>query len=608
MARVPKGSLPLRVLAIGFLVFAVPLMVYFALLYRADYERDRERVLLGLQELGRGRADLFAAANLGCVRATRVIQDLAEQDWDNLSNILNGVVKGSDLTFAFYVSIEEKGYIQTAPDDPETLGEDYSGYRSLQIALEQGQVSVLALSGVRLEKLLYVVKLVSGSEGPKGFIVVARDISALLETLLSSPDLGFTVHSSILTPGSAVFASGDPDLNLQVIAADEPGLDLQVEPLAGVEGAYTLEWEGEDQIAIETPIEGTDFSFLVTATEADVFAYQTKRLLHAIVIFFALIAIGGGIALYLTQKMAVPLRNLTGVMHAVSQGDLSARFEKKPMGFEINRLGVILNETLESLSRHMASANAERVKRETLQKELDIGQEIQRSILPHTKPTFPGLDIGARYLPSKQVGGDFYDVFVKPSNGQDVVLTIADASGKGISACLYALCIRSMLRSFTTKRAELSQIIREANNVFCEDTADTGMFVTVFSALYRASDKRLIYSSNGHNPAYLRRKGGEIIELQGRGIALGIQRLDEVETDEIQTESGDLILMYTDGVTEAHNAKMELFGEERLLSFLKQDLPEDAEEVADHLVEEVERFCAGHPQHDDITIMAVRVL
>ncbi|MGE3953608.1 MAG: PP2C family protein-serine/threonine phosphatase [Parachlamydiales bacterium] len=603
MARPTRGSLPLRVLAMGFLVFAVPLMVYFGIIYRADYKRDIEQAILVLEEIAEGRAALFEMANNQLIDALDTIEALRGRG--DLSEVLSAVVKGQRLSRAFYIAIEEGRWVATASSEPGQVGEDFSGYYPLQQTLEQGQISVLGFSTTQFEKYLYAVRLVDNGAG---FLVVARDIDTLLTTILANPHVGYPVHCSVLTPERVVYASGDPDLLFQVLDPKERGAEITLEPIAGVAGGYNLRWGESDRILVVTPIGKTGFSLVVDADRGALMAFQTERLLRTVVVFFLLLAVGGALALYLTQKMGVPLGHLREVMQAVSQGDLSPRFDPKPMGFEINQIGLIFNETVESLSENMAKANAERIQRETFQKELDIGQQIQLSILPHTKPTFPGFDIGARYLPAKQVGGDFYDLFPIENKGRDVLLTVADASGKGISACLYALLIRSMLRAYTVHGARLADIVRDANNIFCADTADTGMFVTAFSALIYGEEKRLAYTSQGHNPAYLRRRDGRVEPLQGHGLALGIQPFDRVEVDEVKLESGDLLLMVTDGVTEAHNEKLELFGEERLLAYLEQDHPADAEEIADGLVEAVKRFCRGHVQHDDITIMAVRVL
>ena len=183
----------------------------------------------------------------------------------------------------------------------------------------------------------------------------------------------------------------------------------------------------------------------------------------------------------------------------------------------------------------------------------------------HAKcPSSPGLDIASGFTPAREVGGDFYDVYVKRDvQPNQLVIAIADASGKGITACFYSLCVRSMLRSYDSTYADLPKIIRSTNNLFCLDTGDTGMFVTAWVGIYDPATKIIRFSSCGHHPAIIKRKDGSLIEVTTSGIALGVAPFDKVKADQFQLETGDWVILYTDGILDARDAEGTHFGKER---------------------------------------------
>ncbi len=273
------------------------------------------------------------------------------------------------------------------------------------------------------------------------------------------------------------------------------------------------------------------------------------------------------------------------------------------MGFEINVIGEIFNETVDSLNENMEAVQKVRIERETYEKELLIGEEVQRSILPKKLPNFPGVEMAARFIAAKEVGGDFYDFLV----GDLLMLSIADTSGKGISACLYSLSVRSMLRSYGKIHQELDVILKETNNLFCLDTGDTGVFVTAFVGYFDPKTKVFNYSNCGHFPALQLKKNGELHKLSTKGMALGVVPFDHVATDKAQLETGDLLILFTDGIVEAHNDKMELFGERRLIESLQMKKDWEPQKIVDEIIKEVALFAEGSPQFDDLSLIVIRV-
>ncbi|MGB7977895.1 MAG: SpoIIE family protein phosphatase [Chlamydiales bacterium] len=310
--------------------------------------------------------------------------------------------------------------------------------------------------------------------------------------------------------------------------------------------------------------------------------------------------LGGGAVYLFARRMARPLRSLCKAMERVSEGAAHVRYTPDWMGFEINALGVQFNETLDALQRNVQEAERERLARERLSSELRIGHEIQASLFPIRVPGAPGLDIAAGCFSSKEVNGDFYDLF-RLENGR-ILIAICDTAGKGISACLFSLGLRSMIRALGSVTEDLGELVRRANDLYWTDVHESSMFSTLWIGIYDPKSRNLVYCSQGHPPALLVR-ATEQKELWTEGIALGAQKTDVVRLKEISLEKGDTLVLYTDGIIEAHNPKRELFGKKRLYELLARKTGGTAQQRVDQTIENVRLFSQGAPQHDDMTLL-----
>jgi sigma-B regulation protein RsbU (phosphoserine phosphatase) len=237
--------------------------------------------------------------------------------------------------------------------------------------------------------------------------------------------------------------------------------------------------------------------------------------------------------------------------------------------------------------------------------ELEIAHEIQESFLPHEMPQLSGYDIYAVNIPAKEVGGDFYD-FIPLSEGK-LGITIADVSGKSVPAALFMAVSRTILRAKATGHSHPALVIKEANELIASDSK-SGMFVTLFYAILDLKKKTMDYVNAGHNPPVLFvRKTGYLECLSTNGIALGA--LDEIHPDEkkIKLEDGDVIVFYTDGVTEAVNRDGELFGEKRIYQLVKNNNTLNAKDLVFKIKDSVIEFSENQAQFDDITLMVLKV-
>lgn len=261
--------------------------------------------------------------------------------------------------------------------------------------------------------------------------------------------------------------------------------------------------------------------------------------------------------------------------------------------------------TQAAVSIENARLHAEQLEQEKILRDLEIARNIQKSLLPQSPPAVEGVDVIAMSLPAKQVGGDFYDFI--PITDQNLGLVIADVSGKGIPAALFMALSQALMRSNSLQDPRVGDSVIRTNRMILECTT-SGLFVTLFYAIIDAQSRVLRYVSAGHNPPILLKKAtGEVHYLEADGIALGVLDAIELEEKEIALETGDVIVLYTDGVTEAINPNKEEFGEDRLMQLIKEQHELPANELIKTIENVVMEFTEDEPQFDDFTLMIVKI-
>lgn len=358
----------------------------------------------------------------------------------------------------------------------------------------------------------------------------------------------------------------------------------------------------EDQWQETFPIQDTELLLTLGTSRQRIHDLQTLHLAFRIGSFLFLIAILGGGAVYvLLRKMYRPLNALRLTMERVAEGAIHSRYTPHVWGFEINAIGACFNETLGSVLRHQEETEREKLAKEKLEQELHLGHVIQESLLPKSFPSLPNLDIGTGSLPAKEVGGDFYDLFAMP-NGK-CMIAVADIAGKGISACLFSLGLRSSLRALASTTDNLSEIVSKANELFLLDAKDNGDFATLWIGLLE--NNTLHYLSLGHPPILLKRQE-EIQELSTHHPAIGLMPLNALSSAQIHLETGDTLLLYSDGVTEAHDTSQALYGLEQLKTTFLEGSAHSAQATVNHLLQDIHRFSQGAMQHDDLTLLCIR--
>ncbi len=275
-------------------------------------------------------------------------------------------------------------------------------------------------------------------------------------------------------------------------------------------------------------------------------------------------------------------------------------FVTKPLDF--NDLRITIDRTLVHLTE-WREALASRDQLVALQNELDVASGMQQSILPTVFPQGADFQSFASMEPARNVGGDFYD-FIRLNAGK-VGLAIADVSGKGVPAALFMMSSRTLLKGAAIGNEWPGSTLKEVNDLLCEDN-DAMMFVTLFYAVYDSESGTLSYANGGHNsPVIVHSDGSYTVLPMTGGIALGVMPDFEFEQDSITLLTGDTLVLYTDGVTEAMNEEGEEYGMDRLCEVLVSGSSLQAEDISAAIFESIREFAGEAPQSDDITCLTL---
>ncbi|MBP7570224.1 MAG: SpoIIE family protein phosphatase [Acidobacteria bacterium] len=307
-------------------------------------------------------------------------------------------------------------------------------------------------------------------------------------------------------------------------------------------------------------------------------------------------------------------RSITGSVHQlftgterVRRGDFSHRIEI-PARDQLGELAESFNQMTASIEDLLRQAE----EKKRLEEELRIAREIQMSLLPRGKAAIPGLAITTLCVPAREVGGDYYDLL--PIDEDRFAVLIADVAGKGTSAALYMAELKGVVLSLVRSTPSPRQLLIAANRIISEHL-DSRAFITMTYAVVDLQARTMTYARAGHTPLIYRTANGgrpDVRILTPDGLVLGL-RIDSGELFErllkeesIPLRAGDLLLFFTDGISEAMNGESQMFGEARLGQLVAEhgDLP--ADELRERMLREIDAFVAGAPQHDDMTMILMK--
>lgn len=298
-----------------------------------------------------------------------------------------------------------------------------------------------------------------------------------------------------------------------------------------------------------------------------------------------------------------------GDMGNIRQAMNNGAFDFATKPIDLDDLSLTIEKAIEQI-RYIKTMQQEHSQLESIKGDLAIAREIQQAILPRIFPPFPEnaeqLDIAALMNAAKDVGGDFYDFF--RIDDQRIGFVVADVSGKGVPAAIFMAVSRTLIRATGVRGVSPAECISYSNELLAQESANS-MFVTAFYGIYNLTTGQVTYTNAGHNPPYLMKADGTILQLPFSSD-LVVGAIDDFKYSEetLQLEHGDTLLLYTDGVTEAINSGDEEFGEQRLQAVLAQMTSNSSQDIIGRIKACVSDFAGEAEQSDDITLLAIKRL
>lgn len=299
------------------------------------------------------------------------------------------------------------------------------------------------------------------------------------------------------------------------------------------------------------------------------------------------------------SMLSVPLRVKNRMIGLISL------FNKKTDAFtpdDQRLLSIIAMQSAQVIEN--ARLYEEEKKLQQMEEDLKTARNIQFSLLPKENPSLPDIDIVGLTHPAREVGGDYYDFINIDEDRLGIV--IADVSGKGMSAALLMANLQATLRGQALTNSAPSECVAKSNSLLCRNM-EKGKFVTLFYGVLNTKEKILTYTNAGHcYPLILNHKGG-LKRLEKGGLILGMLDNYPYQEEKINLEPGELILLFTDGITEAFNKEDEQFEEERLIKVVQENFHLDAKEISQQILNNVISFQQDVPQSDDLTLVIMKI-
>jgi sigma-B regulation protein RsbU (phosphoserine phosphatase) len=306
---------------------------------------------------------------------------------------------------------------------------------------------------------------------------------------------------------------------------------------------------------------------------------------------------------HLDSQLLLPLPSRKELLGYISLGPKKSEEPYSPSDTQLLRTVAAQTGLALENSRLSEAIASEIAQREMLHREIEIAREVQQRLFPQRLPEVPALEYAAHCRPARGVGGDYYD-FLALSSGR-LGLAIADISGKGIPAALLMASLQASVRGQSQAGGNVAELMAQVNRLVF-DASPENRYATFFYAQFDPATRRLVYTNGGHNAPMLLR-GGEVLRLETGGPVVGLFRPASYEQEEIQLQPGDLLVLYTDGISEAENPQEEEWGETALIetASICRDLPPG--EIIARIMQAADTFAAGAPQHDDMTVVVAKV-
>ncbi len=318
-------------------------------------------------------------------------------------------------------------------------------------------------------------------------------------------------------------------------------------------------------------------------------------------------------SLYFEEQTIAPVKGADGkILHYIGiKQDVTDRKQAEEASEDLREELRQANEQLEARvlerTQELNEAQQELLAQQRLRQDLEIAQEVQRSLLPGHLPRLNGFDFSTKAVPARYVSGDFYDFL--PSDPEGCLTVIADIAGKGIPAALLTSTARSFIRAEHEPSRSPSQLLKQLNTSLIDDFKHAEMFITVLAAQLDQETGLVRYANAGHTEAiFWQAESGKCKKLPATAIPIGIENEFSPEELEIQLKPGDSLILYSDGVTEAINPKGDFYGSDRLSSVLSENFHLSADRIAKAINEDIEAFRENEAISDDLSLIVLKAV
>jgi len=438
-----------------------------------------------------------------------------------------------------------------------------------------------------------------------GFVQVG--ISAeILDNMTASFDIQKTVERSRLGINGFLFIVKDGIITAHL---DANMIGRSFSPEAQIEIKENRMWLTLDATEYYAGFYGTDsFTAYAVVTRSEFYSNINMMSTLSIVVSVIAVVLMIIILLVVSWRITLPIKSLVTASEEIARGNLDYSINIST-GDEIEELGLSVNKMAIDLKDYISNLQAVTAEKERIGTELDVATKIQASMLPCLFPAFPHrseFDIFASMHPAREVGGDFYDFFLIDDDTLGIVM--ADVSGKGVPAALFMVITKTLIKNNAQYGKSPKEVFEAVNNLLCENN-DADMFVTAFLGYLDIPGGKVTYVNAGHNQPLIKRAGERFKKLESKPefVLAGMEDV-QYSQHEIELKTGDMLFLYTDGITEAVNKESKLFTDRRLLKSVNNVSDIYLKEFTESIKQEIDNFADGTEQADDITMLVLRYM
>jgi serine phosphatase RsbU (regulator of sigma subunit)/anti-sigma regulatory factor (Ser/Thr protein kinase)/uncharacterized membrane protein affecting hemolysin expression len=521
------------------------------------------------------RVEYYSLEGENELRMTRFLSDRGEKELE-WGGGLSLRVKFSAFTFLIVVVLVIGAYL-------------YINSRSRQYIQSQLEDTVKALSSTITSQA-------------SGFIINQRSDAEFDELVVSYQRANEIIHAVIIvdTNGTIIADSRGPTrlytrLEDRLLSLIDRTADKRIFPFE----------EGQQIIVGQIKLSNSKLGAVVLEYSSLVMESELKDAREIILIITALGLLIGITGIYLLSNYFVrPIGRIVYRVRKFAEGDLESQLPLKGAG-EFYEISKALNELIMRMRRDRKNI----IEREIMQKEMQMAEEIQKSLIPTKLPSIEGYDFGAIYKSARMVGGDLFD-FVKISDHTFGVV-VADVSGKGVPGSLVMSMVRTALRLEARDSTSARDVLIKVNN-YVSGNIKSGIFVTILFAIVNTESGNINFASAGHNPLlHFRSNSQEADFINSGGMPVGLKSsrdkfAEAIKSAELKLRENDFLVIYTDGVTEERGQNNKAYGTERIVDILKENHSDSAEKIARLFESDIARFVGKNDQHDDITMVILK--